>query len=71
MKQNTSTVTTNESNRVCKYCHSSTHSIEDCTVIICKYCKQQGHPFWRCNAKKSKDIDYYISKIGTKWSTIM
>ena len=64
-------------NNICKYCHSNTHTIEYCDVIICKQCKIQGHPYWRCNSKMIKDVNYYLNIItqlnennGIKWSEL-
>lgn len=37
----------------CKYCHLSTHYIDNCPTIICKNCKDVGHPQWLCKQKKN------------------
>ena len=36
----------------CKYCHLSTHYIDECPTIICKNCKKVGHPQWLCSQSK-------------------
>jgi phosphate starvation-inducible PhoH-like protein len=36
----------------CKYCHLSTHYIDECPTIICKNCKKVGHPQWLCSQNK-------------------
>ena len=36
----------------CKYCHLSTHYIDECPTLICKNCKKVGHPQWLCNQSK-------------------
>ena len=37
---------------LCKYCHLTTHFIDECPTIICKICKKIGHPQWLCKDKK-------------------
>ena len=69
----------------CQYCHSNTHDINDCPVIICRYCKKLGHPKWLCKNKDNKDkdknqksqkkiidknINYYLKIEKMKWSII-
>ena len=44
----------------CKYCHMSTHYIDDCPTIICKNCKDIGHPQWLC--KNSKNLNSNINQ---------
>jgi hypothetical protein len=43
---------------LCKYCHLSTHFIDECPTIICKICKKIGHPQWLCKDKKISKINY-------------
>lgn len=64
----------------CQYCHSNTHDINDCPVIICRYCKKVGHPKWLCKNKDKnqksqkkiidKNINYYLKIEKMKWSII-
>lgn len=43
---------------LCKYCHLTTHYIDECTTIICKICKKIGHPQWLCKEKKINKMKY-------------
>lgn len=43
---------------LCKYCHLSTHFIDECPTIICKICKKIGHPQWLCKDKKINKMNY-------------
>ncbi len=38
---------------VCKYCHLSDHSIDNCPTIVCKCCKKIGHALWQCVEKNA------------------
>ncbi len=38
---------------VCKYCHLSDHSIDNCPTIVCKCCKKIGHALWQCTEKNA------------------
>jgi len=43
---------------LCKYCHLTTHYIDECPTIICKICKKIGHPQWLCTEKKPNKVKY-------------
>lgn len=67
----------------CQYCHSNTHNINNCPIIVCRYCKQVGHPKWLCTTKEVKDknsknkkiieknITYYLKIQNRNWSDII
>ena len=50
--------------KICKYCKSDTHTIDNCTEILCKICNKKGHPHWKCPLnKKEKEKKKIIREI--------
>lgn len=59
--KNTSKNRNRNKNKICKYCKSEEHTIDNCPIIICKRCNEKGHVDWKCKKKKS-----YTRKKRTK-----
>ena len=49
-------------NKICKYCKSEEHSIDNCPIIVCKRCNGKGHVDWKCKKKQKS----YTRKKRTK-----
>ena len=49
-------------NKICKYCKSEEHYIDNCPIIVCKRCNEKGHVDWKCKKKQKS----YTRKKRTK-----
>jgi len=54
--------TNTNTNKICKYCKSEEHSIDNCPIIVCKRCNEKGHVDWKCKKKQKS----YTRKKRTK-----
>ena len=60
--KNRNTNTNTNTNKICKYCKSEEHSIDNCPIIVCKRCNEKGHVDWKCKKKQKS----YTRKKRTK-----
>ena len=60
--KNTSKNRNRNTNKICKYCKSEEHSIDNCPIIVCKRCNEKGHVDWKCKKKQKS----YTRKKRTK-----
>jgi hypothetical protein len=60
--KNRNTNRNTNTNKICKYCKSEEHSIDNCPIIVCKRCNEKGHVDWKCKKKQKS----YTRKKRTK-----